>query len=506
MATSGGGPGSDPPAASAAVQGGVSPGSDELALLAAAFHASPAALAIVVGPELRYQVVNERYRALCPDPRAELVGRRLAEVAPPMEEPLEKAVREVIATGACNVGETGTVGGAAPRWFAYQIRRMELPGIPTVLVSFRENTALVQARWSAEAAARAAALHAAELEAVMEAIPDGLMVFDVDGSVVRMNHAASDAWSAAGVDLADAGTSLFSRYELRAEDGRPLPRDRWPVARALGGELVHTMRFRFAPAGARPIWMMASAAPILDPGGAVRGAVLEFSDETALHELEAARDDLIRMVSHDLRTPLSAIYAQAHLIRRGNDLPGKAAERAAAIERSCERMSGMIQDLVEVTLLEAGQLPACAATIDVGALVPEIVEGMRGGAEVDRVHVEVGGQCWASVDPARLERIVVNLVSNALKYSSQEVVVSLRGQDGAVRLSVADSGVGISPDDQARIFERYYRAHGDRRPEGLGLGLYITRLLAEGMGGRVEVQSLLGKGSTFHVILPAAPA
>jgi signal transduction histidine kinase len=204
-------------------------------------------------------------------------------------------------------------------------------------------------------------------------------------------------------------------------------------------------------------------------------------------------------VSHDLRTPLSAIYGQAHLIRRTAGAPDKIEARAAAIERSCERMSGMIQDLVEVTLLEAGQLPLACARVDLAVLLPDIVDGMRGGLDVERVRLEVQSPCWASLDPARLERIVVNLVSNALKYSSSDVQVILEGGADSVVLTVVDRGVGIAPEDQARIFERYFRARADRQPEGLGLGLYITRLLVEAQGGTIEVESRLGQGSTFRV-------
>ena len=471
----------------------------------AAFDASPAGLALLAGPELRYELANQSYRALCPDPGADLRGRRFDEARPLTREPLDQTVRQVLASGVPFDRETEIADASGKRhWFAVLVRRVEAPSGPAVLIALRENTELVQARWAAEAAADGAGRRAAELEAIMEAIPDGVMVFDAAGAVVRMNAAAAESWRGVGIDIGSAGGSAFQHFELRGEDGRPMPAGEWPVRRALSGERVRGVHLRCAPEGARPMWMLASAAPILDAAGKVMGAVLNFSDETTLHELAEARDDLIRMVSHDLRTPLSAIYAQAHLIRRAADPPGKAGERAAAIERSCERMSGMIQDVVEVTLLEAGQLPVTLTPVDVAALVPDILHGIRGGLAVDRVRLQLAPACWASLDPARLERVVVNLVSNALKYSSQDVLVSLECMDNAVALAVADTGVGISADDQARIFERYYRAKGNRRPEGLGLGLYITRLLVEGMGGRIEVESRLGAGSTFRVIFSAA--
>jgi signal transduction histidine kinase len=343
------------------------------------------------------------------------------------------------------------------------------------------------------------------LEAVMEAIPDGVMVFDPAGRVALMNPAAREIWTRAGVDVEPPAPDLFGRFLIRGEDGRPLPPERWPVARALAGETVRGMHLALAHGLPRPLCLLVSAAPLRGPGGALAGVVMSFSDESAVRELAEARDDLIRMVSHDLRTPLSAIYGQAHLIRRTLE-SDKVQARAAAIERSCERMSGMIQDLVEVTLLEAGQLPLALARLDVAALLPDIVDGLRGGLDVDRVRLEVGQRCWADVDPARLERIVVNLLSNALKYSPHDVHVLLESAGDEVVLTVSDAGVGISQEDQERIFERYYRARADRKPEGLGLGLYITRLLVEAQGGRIEVESQLGRGSTFRVVFPRAGA
>lgn len=344
----------------------------------------------------------------------------------------------------------------------------------------------------------------ASLEAVMAAIPDGVMIFDRAGTLVRMNPAAADIWRRAGIEVELPALDLFARFMVRGEDGRPLPADGWPVPRALAGETVRGMHLACARGLARPLWLLVSAAPVRDTDGSVAGAVLSFSDESTVRELAEARDDLVRMVSHDLRTPLSAIYGQAHLIRRTADSPDKIQARAAAIERSCERMSGMIQDLVEVTLLEAGQLPLAIARVDLAALLPDIVDGLRGALDVDRVRLEVGQHCWADLDPARLERIVVNLLSNALKYSACDVHVLLEHGPSTVSLTVTDAGVGISDEDQARIFERYYRARGERQPEGLGLGLYITRLLVEAQGGRIEVRSKPGRGSTFRVLFARA--
>jgi signal transduction histidine kinase len=209
-------------------------------------------------------------------------------------------------------------------------------------------------------------------------------------------------------------------------------------------------------------------------------------------------------VSHDLRNPLNAILAQSHLLRADASDPAKVAERARSIARGCERMRSMIQDLLEATLLEAGQLRTVPAELDLAEVVREVLERHRGALPVERVRVEASGRVVASGDPERVERILVNLLSNALKYSpgEGEVTVRVGRAEGGASLAVADRGVGIAPEDLPHVFERFFRARGARQPEGLGLGLYITRLLVYAHGGRIDVESQLGCGSTFRVFLP----
>jgi signal transduction histidine kinase len=179
-------------------------------------------------------------------------------------------------------------------------------------------------------------------------------------------------------------------------------------------------------------------------------------------------------------------------------------ERARSIARSCERMNGMIQDLLEATLLEAGQLRMSPRRLDLAAFVPEVVERLRGALPMERVSVRIPAVAAIVADPARLERILVNLLSNALKYSSPQspVDVDVALADGGATITVADRGIGIAPEDLPHVFDRFFRARGARQPEGLGLGLYITRLLVQAHGGKVEVESYLGTGSAFRVFLP----
>jgi signal transduction histidine kinase len=354
--------------------------------------------------------------------------------------------------------------------------------------------------------------HPAELVAVIDAMADGLVIFGPAGEVQSANEAA---WrfveGTAAADAPGGGPGALPPAGPRFVDGdgAPLPPERTPVGRALAGETVRGVHLQAdEPSTGRRAWLSASAAPIRGPGGRIEGAVLSFSDETEVHRLQEERDDLLRAIGHDLRTPLNAVYMQAHAIGRGGCDLAQAAERGRAIAKSCERMSAMLQDLSDSAQLEAGRLQLAPEPIDVGALAEELLERLKGGLEVARVRLTVEeGVPPALADPKQLERIFVNLASNALKYSPPETEVEVRvaaAEGGGVELSFKDRGVGITPEDQAHLFERWFRARGKRRPEGLGLGLYITRLLVEAQRGRIHVESAPGAGSHFHVILPAA--
>ncbi|MGI5837379.1 MAG: MASE3 domain-containing protein [Chloroflexota bacterium] len=222
------------------------------------------------------------------------------------------------------------------------------------------------------------------------------------------------------------------------------------------------------------------------------------------------QEDLVRMVSHDLRSPLTAVQGQAQLLARML----KRSEQGAPLLRSAEsivvsarRMNSMIQDLVDMARMESNQMQLNRVPIALRDYLLELERRLEGVFEIDRLRMDIAEDLpRVFADPDRLERIFTNLLSNALKYSSSdtEVAVKVEVVDGMVKISVIDRGPGIGPDDLPNMFQRYYRAMGTRRADGLGLGLYITRMLVESHGGRIWVDSEVGKGSTFSFTLPVS--
>jgi signal transduction histidine kinase len=172
------------------------------------------------------------------------------------------------------------------------------------------------------------------------------------------------------------------------------------------------------------------------------------------------------------------------------------------------RIDAMLQDLVKVVALESGQVMLERVPVALPSLLDHLRETLAATLPMERVELRLPADLPPLLaDPGRFERVLVNLISNALKYSDGPVTVDAAGQDGSVVVSVRDHGPGIAPDDLPRLFTKYFRAPGAREQrEGLGLGLYISRLLVEAHGGRIWAESTPGAGSTFRVAIPVAPA
>lgn len=225
-----------------------------------------------------------------------------------------------------------------------------------------------------------------------------------------------------------------------------------------------------------------------------------------LEEAALQRQELLQLVSHDLRGPLSVVLAQVQSILRrlGDGGDAQLLRSLSSIERGGRRLAAMVGDLLDTTSLESGQLELRRVPTSLPALASELAEALVPG-ERERIRLEVSGELpEVQVDQARVERALLNLLTNALKYSPAhaQVTVRIERMDNELVTSVADQGRGIAPEAVPRLFERFYRVSGGENVEGLGLGLYITRLLIEAHGGRVWVESEPGEGSTFFFALP----
>ncbi len=239
--------------------------------------------------------------------------------------------------------------------------------------------------------------------------------------------------------------------------------------------------------------------------------LLVLHDVTALRKIDTIRRDFVANVSHELRTPLASIKAMAEtIVLRHASSPAAVPDFASSIVQETDRMTLLAEDLLELTRLETKALEINVQPVDVTSLVGDVLSRLSGVAEKRAVRLlsDLGPGEVVHVDSRPLAQILSNLVDNAIKYTPEGGVVQLHLErsSGHVAIRVVDNGIGIPADDLPRIFERFYRVDKGRSRDsgGTGLGLAIVKHLCEQMGGRISVQSEVGVGSTFSVILPSA--
>ncbi|GAA4030824.1 hybrid sensor histidine kinase/response regulator [Actimicrobium antarcticum] len=233
---------------------------------------------------------------------------------------------------------------------------------------------------------------------------------------------------------------------------------------------------------------------------------------TELRHALQMRDDFMSMVAHELRTPLNTLLLENQL--RGIQLgrastdafgPEQLQRMVARDARQIRSMIRLIQDMVDVSRIRSGKLSIRAAVVDVSLLLQQIVSDMAHQAEVAEspISLQAPGGIRGWCDDFRVEQIIVNLLTNALRYGGQKpVTVSLVATPTQILITVRDQGAGIAANDQKRIFAPYERAGTNAVRDGLGLGLYIARQLAEAHDGTLEVESVAGDGARFTLMLP----
>lgn len=240
-------------------------------------------------------------------------------------------------------------------------------------------------------------------------------------------------------------------------------------------------------------------------------AVGVFYDTTRVERLEKVRQEFLSNISHELRTPLTSIMAFVETLESGAiDDPENNRRFLAVVRRNAERMNDLVSDILELSMIESGNIGIDIKQVRIANLVDEVFASLSSKADERGIELvnEIDGEIRVSADPMRLEQMLTNLIENAIKFNRNggKVSLSLETCDGRHLITVADTGEGILPGHLPRIFERFYRADLARTREvgGTGLGLSIVKHLARLHGGDVSAYSDLGRGSRFVVQLPVA--
>ncbi len=331
--------------------------------------------------------------------------------------------------------------------------------------------------------------------AILANIADGIVAVDRDGKVVLWNAAAELITGVPQEEAIGRTTTQVLQRQLESGDDESHSGQRL-VSILIGGEEV---------------WLSLSEAVMRDPLGAVAGRIFAFRDISADRMVEQVKSDFVAAVSHELRTPLTSIYGFAETLLR-QDIPFGEEERRTFlgyIASESERLTDIVDQLLNVARLDAGDLHVELGRIDVGSVVSEVVETVE-VSNGHRFEIDLPDEPLAAeADPDKVRQVFNILVENALRYSPQggTVTVGARRNDDRVEVRVVDEGMGIPASEREWIFRKFYRAESAARDgaAGTGLGLFIAKELVNAIGGRIWVDSTEGEGSSFAFELPAAP-
>ncbi len=350
---------------------------------------------------------------------------------------------------------------------------------------------------------RVVAAERRRLEAILQAIPDAVLVINSYDELMLANPVArrlfrlpENGSARCPVDKVISDPRLLEQiHEIRSHSSRPRPRGVEYIARVDGQERT----------------FQAAMQSFEDGGDEVSGVIILLADVTREKEIARMRTEFVSTVSHELRAPLAGIKAYVEMLLEGENNAKTQREFHQIIAGETDRLSRLIDNILNISRIEAGVIKVVKRPVDLTGIVKEVLEVISPQAKSRGLRiVERLAPVFAQVDGDRdmLSQVVTNLLSNAVKYTRDggRVTISTAVDEarGVACLGVEDTGVGISPEDQKRVFEKFYRVRKDSQmAPGTGLGLSLVKHIVEDVhGGTISLASELGKGSTFSVELP----
>jgi signal transduction histidine kinase len=345
----------------------------------------------------------------------------------------------------------------------------------------------------------------ARLQAVVDQLPEGVLLFDAAGRLTMSNRSASEILGdAVGVGVAMQG--LPRRLGLLRADGRDYHFGDDPLARAFSTGRAVLGEQALMRRGDAETPLVLNVAPVRDNGGELAAVIMIFQDITALREMDRQKDEFLSIAGHELRTPLTGIQGYAQFLSRRFDQLDRdqTLDALHAIEEQTAAMATLINELLDVSRVRIGGLTLTLARCDLLTLARAAVERLqakRPGA------VSLSGDEGIAVlgDARRLTQVLGNILDNAAKYSAADapIAVQVEARGATARVRIQDRGIGIPPEAIGKLFQRFYRAdNATAQAGGLGLGLYLCQEIVERHGGGIDVRSVLGEGTEFIVRLP----
>jgi PAS domain S-box-containing protein len=347
----------------------------------------------------------------------------------------------------------------------------------------------------------------ARLEAILTSSGNAIIFVDAATQQVQANPAAVRLF---GHPFGpEQGQEQYLPQLLRP-DGQPITRDELPTRRTLQEQANLQEELLVVQPDGQRVPVLESSAVVRTGDGQLIGAVALIQDISALKEVERLREEWTSVIAHDLRQPVTVIVGYtSRLLRKDSPLPSEARPRIEHILTAAENLNKLIADLLDVSRIEARRLVLQLQPTDLPALVAAVAERTAMATSDQLSHVTVVGEIPPVLaDPARIEQVLGNLLSNAAKYGEPgcEIAIDVRQLDDEAMVTVTNRGPGIPADEVAHVFTRYYRTRQVQagRAEGLGLGLYISKGIVEAHHGQISVESIPGQTTSFSFTLPLA--
>jgi PAS domain S-box-containing protein len=336
-------------------------------------------------------------------------------------------------------------------------------------------------------------------ERIIHDITDGVIVVNPDGAVLLINPAAQQLLGCRRTPL-PADLSFLSHIpNLQALFHNP--------AEAVTKEIKISDR----TPGASPRVLKTTAVPLKDERGRLVGKVAVFHDITSFIDVDRLKSEFISQVSHELRTPLTSIKGYIDNLKDGiaGALKKKQEDYLDRMAKNADHLVHLISDLLDVAQLESGKMTIRQITLSLNDLIEEVVNSLQPTVQEKRLELtfeKFNGESRIQGDHDKLEQVVANLLHNAIKYTPPggRITIAIQQEGPFLKTSILDTGVGISPEQQSKLFERFYRIEQEpsATTNGTGLGLYIAKNLIEMHGGAIRVTSEAGHGSEFSFTLP----
>jgi PAS domain S-box-containing protein len=348
-----------------------------------------------------------------------------------------------------------------------------------------------------------------EIEALIASIGEGLIATDVKGRITRVNKPALAIFGYKSAELMNR--RITDKIVAVYENGQPLEIVDTPIAKSyLTGEAI-SERATYKRKDGTVIPVQVTVSPLLLKGVPI-GAVQLFRDIRAEIQMDKMKSDFISLASHQLRTPLSTVNIYAGMLIDG--LAGELSDEQRAFTRTilgaAHRMNELIDTLLNITRIEAGGIEVSPSNVELYGLVEEIISSIMPSIEEKNMSLQFKAENDPSpilTDPILIKEVLINLLTNAIKYTPEAgtIEVTLLKSNKNIIISVQDNGYGIPAVAQTHIFTKFFRADNILLHDvgGTGLGLYLTKMIAESLNGDLWFESEENKGSTFYFSLPA---